>query len=61
MPLYINPRARTYLGVAPDAKVNSLMGVWENPEQRAALVAELAARGATGALEADLIMPAGGG
>ena len=59
MPLYINPRARRYLGVAPDAKIDSLMGVWENPEQRAALVAELAGRGATGALEADLIMAGG--
>ena len=37
-PLYINPQSRLNLEVGPDDEPNSLMHVWEDPEQRAALV-----------------------
>ena len=58
-PLYINPLARTYLGLGPDDRIDTLLNVWEKPEQRKALVAELMERGATGAIEADLRMAEG--
>ena len=58
-PLYINPQSRLNLEVGPDEKPESLMHVWEKPEQRAALVREVAERGTTRALEVDLAMPSG--
>ncbi len=58
-PLYINPQSRRNLEVGPDEKPQSLMHVWAKPEQRAALVREVAEKGATRALEVDLVMPSG--
>ncbi len=58
-PLYINPQSRRNLEVGPDEQPETLMHVWEKPEQRAALVREVEERGATRALEVDLRMPSG--
>ncbi len=58
-PLYINPQSRRNLEVGPDEKPDTLMHVWEKPEQRAALVREVVERGATRAFEVDLAMPSG--
>jgi PAS domain S-box-containing protein len=58
-PLYINPLARSFLGLGVDEALETLLDVWEKPEQRKALVAELMERGATGAHEADLRMAEG--
>ncbi len=59
MPLYINPRSRRNLGVGPEESFGTMIEVWEKPEQRLALLRELAERGSTKAVEADLVMPTG--
>ncbi|WP_297977388.1 PAS domain S-box protein, partial [uncultured Amaricoccus sp.] len=58
-PLYINPRSRQNLEVAPEEAPASLMHVWAKPEQRAALVREVVERGWSRAMEVDLAMPSG--
>ena len=56
-PLYINPRARKTLGA--DADVETLMSVWEKPEQREQLQSEIVEHGIARAIEADLVMTDG--
>ena len=55
-PLYINPQSRQFLGIGPEEKVETLIGVWEKPEARDALIRELELHGSAGAIEADLRM-----
>ena len=43
-PIYINPRSRRNLEIAPDEQPETLLHLWEKPEQRAALVRELVER-----------------
>ena len=58
-PLYINPQSRRNLEVGPDEQPDSLLHVWEKPEQRAALVQDVIECGSARALEVDLCMPSG--
>ena len=41
MPLYINPQARRNLGLGPEMELETLLHVWEKPEQRDALVRDV--------------------
>lgn len=57
--LYLNPRARSILGVAPGAEVEDLLDVWADLGQRAALRDRMLTAGSAQAMDVDLVMRTG--